>query len=286
MARPSVPTEEAVLAALAPIVCAEDYLRFLDFQRSFRRYSLANRCLIWSQRPNATYCKGFLQWKTDHNRWVKKGERGIAINVPIKYSRAEVRADPNLDGQIKGFQSGYVFDISQTDGEPVPAITLTPPNLAPDHAYNTMLSVIHFTTNQPVQHPIDLDPNIDGTYNRGTRAIAVKSDYANTRYGVAIAAHEFAHYLDHVTHSPDTVYLPHGVSYRECELVAETATWMFLKDINHLDMDTQKGAFEYIRSYTQGDLNDIKAALPRAFACHRLMLDAWDAITTITEHVP
>ena len=109
---------------------------------------------------------------------------------------------------------------------------------------------------------------------------------AATRDGVAIAAHEFAHYLDHVTHSPDTVYLPHGVSYRECELVAETATWMFLKDINHLDMETQKGAFEYIRSYTQGDLNDIKAAIPRAFACHRLMLDAWDAITTITEHVP
>src|SRR5262245_511200 len=90
-----------------------DYLRFA---RSFHRYSFGNILLIRSRRPDATRVAGFHRWR-ELGRSVRKGERGIPILCP------RVRKlDPDAEAKrrILGFGIGYVFDVSQTDGAPLP----------------------------------------------------------------------------------------------------------------------------------------------------------------------
>ena len=89
----------------------------------FRRYSWGNVILIASQNPSATHVAGFHAWHT-LGRFVKKGEKGILILSPIIRRKAEnaTEAEPDESSVAIGFRAAYVFDISQTDGQPLPEI--------------------------------------------------------------------------------------------------------------------------------------------------------------------
>lgn len=89
----------------------------------FRRYSLHNVMLIASQKPNATHVAGFHAWHK-LGRFVKKGEKGILILAPIIRKKAETNgeAEPDESSVAVGFRATYVFDVSQTDGQPLPEI--------------------------------------------------------------------------------------------------------------------------------------------------------------------
>lgn len=84
----------------------------------FHRYSLHNVCLIVAQRPTATRVAGFHAWRT-LGRFVRKGEKGIAIMAPIIKRRREDTTDDESSA-IVGFRAAYVFDVEQTDGAPLP----------------------------------------------------------------------------------------------------------------------------------------------------------------------
>jgi hypothetical protein len=85
----------------------------------FHRYSWHNVALIASQCPDATRVAGFHTWRT-MGRFVRKGEKGIAIMAPIIGRRADAAEDDAK--AIVGFRATYVFDVSQTDGEPLPEV--------------------------------------------------------------------------------------------------------------------------------------------------------------------
>lgn len=91
-----------------------------NWSKGFHPYSLGNLLLIWSQRPEASLCSGFNQWKR-LRRWVKAGEKGIAILAPLLVKhKAEKPDDPDAEGyELRGFRVVYVFDYAQTDGEPL-----------------------------------------------------------------------------------------------------------------------------------------------------------------------
>ena len=93
----------------------------------FHRYSANNILLIHVQRQDATRVAGFSAWRK-LGRFVRRGEKGIAILVPMTLRRSLDEAGNGVgteDGAtarpILGFKPGYVFDVSQTDGEPLPA---------------------------------------------------------------------------------------------------------------------------------------------------------------------
>lgn len=96
---------------------------YLAAMARFRRYSWGNVMLIASQKPNATHVAGFHAWHK-LGRFVKKGEKGILILAPIirKKSENNEEAEPDESSVAVGFRAAYVFDISQTDGQPLPAI--------------------------------------------------------------------------------------------------------------------------------------------------------------------
>ena len=83
----------------------------------FHKYSWHNVALIASQCPTATRVAGFQTWRT-MGRFVRKGEKGIAILAPIVGRRNVDSADDSKS--VLGFRAAYVFDLAQTDGEPLP----------------------------------------------------------------------------------------------------------------------------------------------------------------------
>ena len=93
---------------------------YLAAMGKFHRYSLNNMLMIVSQRPDATEVAGFGTWKK-LGRWVKKGEKGISILVPVRYRRKDQPAlveEP--EETVLGYMGGFVFDISQTEGDDLP----------------------------------------------------------------------------------------------------------------------------------------------------------------------
>ncbi|MGB9887963.1 MAG: ArdC-like ssDNA-binding domain-containing protein [Moorellales bacterium] len=114
---------------------------FLAFLARFRKYSPANAALIFAQRPNATLVAGIRTWN-DLGRRVKKGEKGIAIFAPtVRKVKARVEEEDPETGEIRevereeerlaGFHVAYVFDVSQTEGKPLPEPP-APPEPLPD----------------------------------------------------------------------------------------------------------------------------------------------------------
>lgn len=99
---------------------SREFLEFVRAMSRFHTYSFRNQMLILSQKPKATRVAGFRTWRK-MGRYVKRGEKGIMILVPI----AGVKE--NEDGEAEEFhwfKSAHVFDISQTNGESLPEISL------------------------------------------------------------------------------------------------------------------------------------------------------------------
>lgn len=98
---------------------SEAMQKYLEFAAKFHRYSPYNVMLIMLSKPEATNVAGFQTWKK-MNRYVKRGESGIAIFAPM------IRKDePDADDSPKvltGFRIVYVFDIAQTAGNPLPPV--------------------------------------------------------------------------------------------------------------------------------------------------------------------
>ena len=106
------------LAALLDEGYSDELTALLKTMARFHKYSWHNVCLIASQRPTATRVAGFQTWRT-MGRFVRKGEKGIAILAPI-IGRREAESARDNARSVVGFRAAYVFDVEQTDGEPLP----------------------------------------------------------------------------------------------------------------------------------------------------------------------
>jgi len=180
----------------------------------FHRYSFGNICLIASQRPDATHVAGFTAWKALH-RFVRKGEHGIAILAPIVRQRRDDDGEPWH--AIVGFRTAYVFDIDQTDGEPLPELASATGD--PGDTAAKLTAAIH-------AHGIRLEfaDNLGGALGLscGGRIELQRSLPPATE--VLVLAHEFAHELLHRgsdrPESRDTRELEaQAVSFIVCEAV-------------------------------------------------------------------
>lgn len=95
--------------------------QYLSVMSRFHRYSWGNILLISSQRPDATHVAGFQAW-LKMRRYVRKGEKGIVILAPMigRKHPADDELAEDEGSRLYGFRAAHVFDVSQTDGEPLP----------------------------------------------------------------------------------------------------------------------------------------------------------------------
>ena len=107
------------------------YAAYLTAMSKFHHYSFGNAMLIFMQCPNASHVAGYHDWKRKFGRQVKRGEHGITILAPCPYRRREEVEETAPDGstattiqlvQRVGFRTVTVFDVSQTEGKPLPEL--------------------------------------------------------------------------------------------------------------------------------------------------------------------
>ena len=123
-------------AGVKDVFQGENYKAYLDFCAKMPRYSINNQILIMMQKPDATMCQSFTGWK-EMGRFVKKGEKGIRVMAPAPYKMEREQDKLGNDGKpvldkdgepvkevvevkVNAFKPVSTFDISQTEGEPVP----------------------------------------------------------------------------------------------------------------------------------------------------------------------
>ena len=186
---------------------SEKYMRYLSVMSKFHRYSVNNTMLIYMQRPDATLVAGFQKWKNQFERHVKKGEHGITIIAPTPYKKKieEMKRDPDTqapildaDGkavmeekeiEIPLFRPVKVFDVSQTDGKPLPELASSLSGTVPH--YEAFLEALRRSA--PV--PIEFEPmaaNMDGYFSSAQQQIAIREGMSEVQT-VSAAVHETAH---------------------------------------------------------------------------------------------
>ena len=182
------------------------YENYLKVMSKFHRYSYRNSVLIWMQNPEATYVAGYDAWKNDFNRYVKKGEKGIRIFAPSEYKvqKEQQKIDPvtnlpEVDGngqpvmetvEIKqrGFMATTVFDVSQTEGEPLPE--LVKPLNGEVKNYDAFMKAIESVAPVPIEYGDT--GKADGYFSLNENKI-VLSVYLGPTQTILAALHEIAH---------------------------------------------------------------------------------------------
>ena len=213
---------------------SETLMQYLAAIGRFHRYSLRNVMLIASQKPAATHVAGFHTWHK-LGRFVKKGEKGILILAPIVWRRNESKEQNETDesSTAVGFRAAYVFDISQTDGQELPAIGSV--NGDP-REYRERLA--RFVTEQSIalEYSQDIAP-ARGTSAGGKITLLPGQSPAEE---FATLAHEFAHEMMHRSERRSST------SKRIRETEAEAVAYVVCSAIS---LETGSAAQDYIQLY-------------------------------------
>jgi len=168
----------------------------------FHSYSLNNQLLIFSQRPDATRVAGFHTWRS-LGRGVRKGEKGLAIFAPCTNKRRVVQIDPSDaedDAFVKtltGFRVVYVFDFSQTEGEPLEALDAVRPELLSGGSSSGLWDALVAQANAAGFQVVRKQRRSENGYcDFGAREIGVRPDVDDLQADKTLV-HELAHALLH-----------------------------------------------------------------------------------------
>jgi antirestriction protein ArdC len=231
------------LAALLEQGRSERLITLLKTMGRFHRYSLHNVFLIVAQRPSATRVAGFHTWRTI-GRFVRKGEKGIAILAPIVRRRREETQDDESQ-VVVGFRAAYVFDVEQTDGAPLPQ---TAEVTGDPGEHMAALKRAIAARGISVEYADDLGGALGlscGGRIRVLNGLSAASEFA-------VLAHEFAHELLH--RSGDR---PESRDTRELE--AEAVAFIVGQAVG---LEASEAARDYIQLY-RGDATALAASLDR-----------------------
>ena len=259
---------------------SDRYRNYLTTMSRFHRYSLNNVMLIHAQKPDATLVAGFNKWKNSFGRHVKKGEKGIQILAPTPYKikQEEQKLDPDTklplldeNGEpvteekeitIPMFKVVSVFDISQTDGRPLPQISST---LTGDVAeYEVFLEALHRTSPVPISFQA-MEPGMDGYFAPKKQEIFLREGMSQVQT-ICAAVHEIAHSklhdYEHMTELADdgeTILVPGEKSRNTEEVEAESVSYAVCQ---YFGIETAENSFGYIAAWSQGkDLKELRASL-------------------------
>ena len=169
-----------------------DYLRT---SAAFWNYSWHNQMLIWRQKPDASYVAGFNNW-LKLGRYVRKGEKGIAILAPMFFKDKRQTAD-QTEVQRIWFRVVYVFDISQTDGTPLPEL---PTKSFGERGQDMLNRLLRFAESQGITVRFVERCSLNGAagMSRG-KEIEIGTAETDVTTQAATLAHEIAHSLLHWT---------------------------------------------------------------------------------------
>lgn len=240
---------------------SESLTAYLAAMGRFHRYSLHNQILIAMQRPDATRVAGFQAWR-QFGRHIKSGERGIAILAPIVLRRTgnatastpastaiqaseKVVADKNLESPI-AFRTVHVFDISQTNGQPLPAFATArgDPGIFVEQLKTAIArDGIH----------LEFSNNLGAADGLSAGGKIILKGGLSPAETFSTLAHEYAHEKLHQGARLDST------SRRVRETEAEAVAFIVCVAVG---IDTKTASSDYIQLY-QGDRQTLTASLAR-----------------------
>jgi hypothetical protein len=171
---------------------SDAWQRYLRAQARFHRYSPRNVMLIALQRPEATSVAGFGTWRSLGRR-VRKGERALSILAPM------VQRGGEEDLLVVGFRWVSVFDVSQTEGEPLPSPVALLKGSGP-RALRASLERAAAAAGFSVVHA-ELPEGVNGECRWSSATLALRHGTPPLQQAKTLA-HELGHALLH-RHEPD-----------------------------------------------------------------------------------
>lgn len=208
---------DSIEAGIKDLFQSDKYKQYLSTMSRFHRYSVNNTMLIYMQKPDATVCAGFNKWRDQFERNVLKGEKGIKIIAPTPYKKKieQEKLDPDTklpmldeDGkvmteektvQIPMYKVVSVFDVSQTDGKPLPELAA---NLTGNvQNYDVFMEALKRSAPVPIAFE-PMQPDMDGYFNTKDQSIAIREGMSEVQT-VSAAVHEIAHSKLHNKELPE-----------------------------------------------------------------------------------
>lgn len=220
---------------------SEKFIRYLNVMSRFHTYSLNNQILIAMQNPEATRVAGFSSWMNNFKRYVRRGEKAITILAPFK-RMVEVETDQadeygnavTKKQELISFRPVSVFDVSQTEGEPLPELVseLTGEVAGYDSLFAAIRAVAPFH--------IDIrrvDSEAKGWCDYTSEVIVIKEGMSQVQ-NIKTAIHETAHGRIHSVKD--------GKSRSQKEVEAESIAYVVS---NHFGIDTSDYSFAYVAGW-------------------------------------
>ncbi|WP_147565975.1 LPD16 domain-containing protein [Coprococcus eutactus] len=259
---------------------SDKYRRYLSVMSRFHRYSVNNTMLIYMQRPDATLVAGYNKWKNQFERHVKRGEHGITIIAPTPYKKKieEQKLDPDTkapmldaDGkvimeekeiEIPLFRPVKVFDISQTDGKPLPELAASLSGNVQN--YEVFMEALRRSAPVPIEFE-PMDANMDGYFSSDQQRIAIREGMSEVQT-VSAAVHEIAHSKLHnyakaqeeAARAGDKEP-PKKKDRNTEEVEAESISYAVCQ---YYGIQTGENSFGYIANWSQGkELPELRASL-------------------------
>lgn len=240
------------------------YKEYLKFVSKFHNYSYRNNILIQSQCPNARYVAGYKKWQTEFHRTVNAGEKGIRILAPVLSTyKTQVEKKDNTGKSVKDidgkpvtiekqidviyFKSVYVFDISQTTGEPLP--TLTNELQGTKENFKDIIKCLQKVSPLPIEYE-EINTGSKGYCSKDK--IAIKKGMSEIQT-IKTCIHEIAHATLHKDLKPDEK------DRATKELEAESTAFIVCE---HFGIDTSDYSFPYLASWSKDkELTQLKSSL-------------------------
>ena len=259
---------------------SEKYMRYLSVMSRFHRYSVNNTMLIYMQKPDATLVAGYNKWKNQFERHVKRGEHGITIIAPTPFKKKieEQKLDPDtkapiLDAEGKAvmeerevgipmFRPVKVFDVSQTDGKPLPE--LASPLSGNVQNYEAFMEALRRSAPVPLSVEA-MAANMDGFFSPDQQRIAIRAGMSEVQT-VSAAVHEIAHSKLHnyAQVQEEAVRAgdkepPKKKDRNTEEVEAESISYAVCQ---YYGIQTGENSFGYIANWSQGkELPELRASL-------------------------
>ena len=259
---------------------SDRYMAYLRTMSRFHRYSVNNQMLIHMQKPDATLVAGFNKWRDQFERHVKKGEKGIKIIAPTPFKKKieEQKLDPDtklpvLDRngnavteereiEIPMFRPVSVFDVSQTEGKPLPQLAA---DLHGDvKQYEVFMEALRRSS--PVPMTFEKMQGMDGYFSEEQQRIAIQEGMSEVQT-VAAAVHEITHAKLHnydkarleAAKGDETKEPPKPKDRATEEVEAESVSYAVCQ---YYGIQTGENSFGYIASWSKGkELPELRASL-------------------------
>lgn len=255
---------------------SEKFKEYLNTMSKFYRYSFNNSLLIAMQKPDATLVASYRSWQKNFNRNVNKGEKGIRILAPAPYKIKEEREVINplsglplldekgdvqteeVEVSLTGFKVAYVFDVSQTSGEPLPEISAEELLQSVDD-YQIFMEALRNVAPVPLEVQ-EVDGGAKGYFSPVEQKIAIQSGMSESQT-VKTAIHEIAHSLLHDTDHArmEGVDATEKKDRNTKEVEAEAVAYTVCQ---HFGIDTSDYSFGYVAGWSSGrEMTELKKSM-------------------------